>query len=312
MNSKVLIICGPTASGKTDAAVRVAKIIGGEVISADSMQLYREMNIGTAKPTEEEKQGVKHYMIDTVDITENYSAADYKDECYRLCRDILSRGKTPIIAGGTGQYISAVVENLTYGDIPHDAELREALTRGAAEKGGEYMKSVLAQFDRESAERLHENDIRRIVRAIEIYKLTGITQTEFNRRSKENPPPYDFVITGLKFEDRALLYERIDKRVDLMMSNGLLEEAERIYGLSPSKTAAQAIGYKELFDYFEGKCTLFEAVDKIKQESRRYAKRQLTWFNHVEGINWFYPDKSAAEDIAREIASLMESKETNV
>ncbi len=311
MNNKVLIICGPTASGKTDIAVRVAKEIGGEVISADSMQLYKKMDIGTAKPTEEEKRGVPHYMIDTVEVTENYSAADYKDECYRLCRDILSRGKTPIIAGGTGQYISAVVENLTYGDIPHDDILRAELNKEALEKGGEYMKAALAEFDPDSANRLHENDLRRIVRAIEIYRLTGITQTEFNRRSKENPPPFEFAVAGLKYEDRAILYGRIDKRVDIMMENGLLEEAKEIYSLSPSKTAAQAIGYKEIFEYFEGKCTLLEAVEKIKQESRRYAKRQLTWFNHME-VNWFYPDKQSVSDITLEICKLLESQDKNV
>lgn len=302
--NKVLVICGPTASGKTEIAVKAALALDGEVISADSMQLYKGMNIGTAKPTADEMRGVPHHLLDILEVTENYSAADYKAAAYRLCEDILKRGKTPIIAGGTGQYISAVTENLTYGDIPHDDALRKELTDTANEKGGAYMKEILYGFDPDSAARLHDNDLRRIVRAIEIFRLTGVTQTEFNLRSKQYPPPFDFVITGLKYEDRALLYEKIDRRVDVMMEHGLLEEVRTILHSSPSNTAAQAIGYKELFDYFNGKCSLTEALDKIKQESRRYAKRQLTWFNRMD-VCWFYPDKTPKDDIVSELCALI-------
>ncbi len=301
MKNRVIIICGPTASGKTDIAVKVALKLNGEIISADSMQLYKGMDVGTAKPTKEEMQGIPHHMLDFLSPTELFNAADYKEAAYKLCFDILGRGKTPIIAGGTGQYISAVFENLTYGDIPEDKNLRDELTALALEKGGEYMKKLLSEFDKESAQKLHENDIRRLVRAIEVYKLTGVTQSEFNRRSKEIEPPFEFLLFGLKFENRELLYERINKRVDVMLQNGLEEEAKKLYSSPVGKTAAQAIGYKELLEYFNGNESLAEAADKIRQESRRYAKRQLTWFNHMP-VKWFYPDLSSPDEIASEIA----------
>ena len=299
---KVLVICGPTATGKTAAAVEAALMLDGEVVSADSMQIYRGMDIGTAKPTEAEKKGVPHHMIDILDPSESYSAARYKEDAYAVINDIISRGKTPILAGGTGQYISAVTENLAYGDVPENAELRARLNAEAAEKGGAAMLSRLAAVDPDAAAKLHENDLRRIVRALEIYELTGVTRTEFDRRSRLAPPLYDFAVFGLNYGERADLYERIDARVDKMLEEGLLSEAKGFYGKPLSHTAAQAIGYKELFEYFDGKTDLDTAVENIKRGSRRYAKRQLTWFSPMD-VRWYdmknASPRLAAEDMAK-------------
>lgn len=286
----LIAVVGPTASGKTALAVSLAKRFHGEVISADSMQIYKQMNIATAKPTVEEMDGVPHHLIDCLDLSQKFSVADYTALAHQKAAEIYARGHLPILAGGTGLYIDAVVNNISFSEIRTDEELRKELTRLAEEKGADYLLEELNRFDPESAKRLHPNNLSRIIRAIEVYRLTGITMTEHQRRSRLTPSGYDAVMIGLDFHDRQKLYDRINLRVDRMFADGLLEEAREILSNKNLGTARQAIGYKELQHYFDGQESLEEAIQKIKQETRRYAKRQLTWFRRNPNIHWIYVD----------------------
>ncbi len=278
---KILAVVGPTASGKTALAVELALRLGGEVICCDSMQIYREMSIGTAKPTEEEKRGVVHHLFDIKSPDEPFSAMEYVTLAEEAVADILSRGKLPVFCGGTGLYLDAFLR----GGMPEtpgaDPALRAELTAFAEAHGAESLHRELAAVDPESAESAHPNNLRRVIRALEIYRLTGVPKSEWDKRSKELPARYNAAVLGLVFADRALLYDRIERRVDGMLADGLLAETrtllnEGVFARSP--TAAAAIGYKELLPFLRGECTLDAAVTELKTATRRYAKRQLTWF----------------------------------
>lgn len=285
MMNKVIVICGPTASGKTALAVELAKIYNGEVISADSMQIYTDMDIASAKPTLEEQQGIPHYLVGFLDPIESFSVADYVKMCDVCVRDIFARGKTPIICGGTGLYISSFVDNLTFDDSEQDYEFREEMRRFAKENGNAALLERLREIDPETAETLHENNVGRIIRALEVYKTTGHTISQSKVMSRENPSPYEFVMITLDFADREQLHERINKRVDDMVSRGLVEEARQCFSQTNRQTAAQAIGCKELYPYFRGEKQLQECIEELKLRTRQYAKRQLTWFRRDKRIS---------------------------
>lgn len=312
----LLIIAGPTGSGKTALSIELAKQFKGEIISADSMQVYRRMDIATAKPSEEERQGIPHHLMDCLGCGEAFSVADFVTEARKLAAEIRLRGHLPIVVGGTGLYISSLADNISFTDIASDDSLRSHLLNRLREEGGQALLEELRSFDPEMAAVLHPNNGNRIVRAIEVYRLTGITMSEHQRRSRLHPSPYRLCMLGLTCRDRENLYHRINRRVDSMMKQGLLEEAREILALGPLKTSYQAIGYKELVPYFQGACTLEQAVDKIKQESRRYAKRQLTWFRRDSRIHWIEVDESpfqeqlciAAHWIASELGINVKSK----
>lgn len=285
---KILIITGPTATGKTRLSVELAKNLGGEVASADSMQIYRGMDIGTAKVTNDEMQGVAHHMIDVADPMEDYSVSRYVAEATACIEDILSRGKLPIVAGGTNLYIDSLVRGLDFAQTQEDKALREELNAQYDALGGEAMLSRLGEFDPERAAKLHASDKRRIVRAIEIFTLTGETMTEHDRKTQLLPPRFDAMKVALTFSDREMLYSRINSRVDIMVRQGLFDEVQALLnkGLSPESTAMQAIGYKEPAAYLRGEIGRDEAIEQIKLSSRRYAKRQLTWLRRDEAVRW--------------------------
>lgn len=289
MAEKIVVITGPTATGKTRLSVELAKSFGGEIISADSMQIYRGMDIGTAKVTHTEMQGIVHHMIDIADPAEDYSVSRYVAEADRAVRDILSRGRLPIVAGGTNLYIDSLISGLDFAEKTEDNALREKLGAQYDEIGGEAMIELLRGFDPERAAKLHPADRRRIVRAIEVYMLTGETITAHDERTKNRPKRYDAVKIALSFADRGMLYDRINERVDKMVADGLFDEVKALLdaGLSPECTAMQAIGYKEPAAYFSGGMTMDEAVELIKLSSRRYAKRQLTWLRRDGTVKWY-------------------------
>ena len=298
MRNKIVVVCGPTASGKTALSIALAKAFDGEVVSADSMQIYRRMDIGTAKPSLEERDGVPHYMLDVADPGEPYSVARYAKEAGEWVEDILARGKLPIVCGGTGLYIDGLLRGAEFQPSGADNGLREQLEGEWDTHGPEHMMARLAAVDPESAARLHLSDKRRILRALEVYLATGETITVHNARTKAIPPRYDAVMIGLNTEPRQILYDRIDRRVGVMLEQGLLKEVRDLLedGLLEG-TAAQAIGYKELLAHFRGEMTLDAAADLIRQKSRNYAKRQLTWFRRDERVRWIVynsPDASAA------------------
>lgn len=296
-NQPLIVICGPTASGKTALSIALAKTIGCEVVSADSMQIYKGMTIATAKPTPEEMDGVPHHLIDFLEPSNSFSVADYVSLAHKAIEDIASRGMIPLVCGGTGLYINSLVDNITFDESCSSTTLRDELLELAKEKGNGYLLEMLRKFDPESAERFHENNLTRIIRAIEVYKTTGKTISQFNRESKDKGSPYDAVMIGINYRDRQKLYDRINLRVDLMLENGLLDEAKEVLS-GDLKTSYQAIGYKELAPYFKGEASLEDCIDKLKMESRRYAKRQLTWFRRDERINWIYADEcSSFEEI---------------
>lgn len=302
MKQKLIVICGPTASGKTELSVSLAVRFDGEVVSADSMQIYKDISIATAKPTPEEMRGIRHHMIDFLSLSEEFSVADYVRLAGECIKDIADRGKMPIVCGGTGLYISSLINGISFDETCSSTELREKLSRLAEEKGGEYLLDILREFDPESADRLHPNNLMRIIRAIEVYKISGVTMTEANKLSQKESP-YDPIMIGLNYSDRELLYERVNLRVDRMLEMGLLDEAKMVLSMENVATAGQAIGYKEFKPYFAGEKSLEECVESVKQDSRRYAKRQLTWFRRDERINWIYRDLLSDDESKFEIAS---------
>ena len=283
---KILCVVGPTASGKTDYAVELALKCGGEVVSCDSMQIYKHMDIGTAKPTADEMKGVKHHMIDIIEPNESFSVARFSEMARECIDDILLRGKTPVLCGGTGLYFDSTINNINFIQMDTDEEYRKDLESAAKEFGNEYVYKILKRVDEESAESIHPNNLKRVIRALEIYKTTGKKKSELDKEQLSEPL-YEPEITGL-MRDREVLYDRINKRVDIMMEKGLVEEVSELIkmGIDTDATSMQAIGYKEIIEYLDGKASLSGAVDKIKRESRRYAKRQLTWFKRNEKINW--------------------------
>lgn len=285
MKNKVICIVGPTASGKTGLAIELAKKINAEIISADSMQIYKGLNVGTAKVTEKEAQGIKHHLIDICEITDKFSVADFKSMCYDKIDDILSRNKNVIICGGTGLYVSAVVDDMNFSNEEIDFDYRNYLEELAKKNSNEYVYDLLKKIDPNSAKNIHPNNLKRVIRALEIAKnsdkLKSIHMSEEAIRIKNKKSKYEFLVYYIN-HDRNYLYERIDKRVDIMVNDGVIEEAKKIYDMKLSKdcTCMQAIGYKEFFPYFDGKDTLENCILKLKQETRRYAKRQITWFKN--------------------------------
>lgn len=288
MAEKILVVTGPTATGKTALSVELAKKLGGEIVSADSMQIYRGMDIGTAKVTKAEMQNIPHHMIDIADPSEDYSVSRYVEEADAAVRGILSRGRLPIVTGGTNLYIDSLIAGLDFAEKAEDAALRESLNKQYDDIGGEAMLEHLRGFDPERAAKLHPADKRRIVRAVEIYILTGETITRHDEETKKRPKRYDAVKIALTFADRAVLYDRINARVDKMVSDGLFDEVKGLLdsGLSPESTSMQAIGYKEPAAYFRGEMSKDAAIELIKLSSRRYAKRQLTWLRRDTTVLW--------------------------
>ena len=285
--NKVIVIAGPTATGKTALSVKIAKDFDGEVISADSIQIYKKLDIGSAKPDASEMQGIPHHLMDFLEPDGEFSVADYVKCAKEKIEDILSRGKLPIITGGTGLYISSLVDNVNFSDSDKNEELREKLRQELEEKGAEFMHSYLHEIDPVSAEAIHPNNTKRLLRAIEIFETTGKTRTQQEEVSKLTESPYDFCLIGLNC-DRELLYERINKRVDIMKASGLFDEVRDLLdsGISPDAQSMQGIGYKEVVMALSGEITEDESIELIKKNSRNYAKRQLTWFRRGD-YRWF-------------------------
>lgn len=295
---KVIVIVGPTASGKTSLSIELAKRTNGEIVSADSMQIYQEMNIGTAKPTQEEMQGIPHHLLDFVSPEERFSVSDYKILAETKISEIIQKDHQPIVVGGTGLYINSLIYGIDYPNMKYDEAYRQSLEKIAKEKGNLYLYEKAKKIDEQAMQRISVNDTKRIIRVLEIYHATGKTKTQIECESRKNKPPFSYVIYGLYF-DRAELYDRINQRVDQMMEQGLVEEVKQIqekYQKFP--TAMQAIGYKEVVDYLEGNCTKEEMVEKIKMETRRYAKRQMTWFRKIQEIQWIDGNQSMEEKLS--------------
>lgn len=283
---KVIVICGPTASGKTGLSIELAKKINGEIVSADSMQIYKEMDIGTAKPTKEEMQGIKHYLIDFVSPEERYSVADYKKDAKKAIEEIIQKGKIPIVVGGTGLYIDSLIYEIEYADIEFDQDYRENLEKRAQKEGLEKLYEDAKKIDPVAIEKISPNDEKRILRILEIYNATGKNKTKQEEESRRTPPKYEYQVYALKWE-RDALYERINKRVDIMIEQGLIEEVKQI--LQTHKvfpTAMQGIGYKEVVEYIAGDLTKQEMIEKLKRDTRRYSKRQMTWFRKNKQTIW--------------------------
>lgn len=305
----LLAVVGPTASGKTSLAVYLAEKLNGEIVSADSMQIYREMNIATAAPTAEETGDIPYHLVNFVSPEERFSVASYVILAADVIRNIFSRGKLPIVAGGTGLYIQNLLDNVILTPGETDLELRASLQKKFEEQGAQSLLDELKEIDPETAERLHPNNAGRVIRALELYYSTGITMSEQIIRSREQPSPYSPLFIGLTCRDRGILYERINLRVDEMVKSGLLDEAKSFLKSHHSGTSVQAIGYKELAPYFEGTLSLNDALENLKRETRRYAKRQLTWFRRDERINWFYlEDYKSNEKLCSCIEKFVKSK----
>lgn len=282
----IIVICGPTASGKTALSINLAKKIDGQIISADSMQIYKDMTIGTAKPTKQEMDGIKHYLIDCVSPSIRYSVADFKKDATEAIEEILRNKKNPIIVGGTGLYIDSLVYGINYVETETDLEYRKYLENLIQEKGLDYVYNLAKQIDSKAMEKISPNDQKRICRVMEIYKATGKTKSQIDAESRAKEIPYNFKIFAISM-DRDKLYDRINKRVDIMINDGLIDEVKNlIEKYSDMPTALQGLGYKEIVKYLKGDYSKEDAIEKIKQESRRYAKRQLTWFRRNKEIIW--------------------------
>lgn len=297
----LVVIAGPTASGKTGLSIALAKALSGEIVSADSMQIYKYMNIGTAKPTESEKDGIVHHMMDFLEPSENFSVADYCDMAHKVIDEIHSRGKLPILVGGTGLYIDSLVNNVDFDIDDEDHGIRSELLELAEKEGNESVHNILREIDVETAKKYHPNNLRRVIRAIEFYRITGKTISEHAR--EEKTPRYDVIYFCIDW-DREALYERINKRVDIMVEEGLIEEVKALLekGYDRNSTAMQGIGYKEFYACLDGEKSIEECLEEIKQGSRRYAKRQLTWFRRNKIINWLTPSENMTEDALKIIS----------
>lgn len=306
---KVIGIVGPTAVGKTSLSVRLAKKYNGEIISCDSMQIYKGMDIGTAKVTPEEAEGIPHHLIDIIEPTEAFSCADYAKCAKELISDISKRGKTPIFCGGTGLYLDSVLEISSFGKTVKDEDYRHSLEDFAREHGAVALHNRLKEVDPESAEAIHFNNVKRVIRALEIYKCTGKPKSVIDRENKKAPSPYESKIFFLTCEDKELLYSRIEKRVDIMMESGLLDEVKRLYDtgtFESSATASGAIGYKELIPYLKGESDLDSCIAQLKLSTRHYAKRQLTWFKKKSNYVTVYVDKEDPyETVIRHLGDLI-------
>lgn len=302
---KIITVVGPTASGKTSLAVKLAKIFNGEVISADSMQVYKGMDIATAKPDEIEMDGIKHHLISIISPDEEFSVSLFKDMAEKAIKDIYSRGKLPIVAGGTGLYVDCLINNTTFLDNTKNVEIRNLLQTRLENEGNESLYKELLEKDPEAAEKIHPNNSLKIIRALEILYSSGNTLTEQNLQSHDKESEFETLIIGLNANDRNVLYDRINLRVDLMVENGLVQETEKFFSTDTASTACQAIGYKELKPYLDGLLTLEEAKGNLKQATRRYAKRQLTWFRRNENIKWLNIDDGTNEDLVLKAESIV-------
>ncbi len=302
----IIAVVGPTASGKTGLSINLAKHFNGEIVSADSMQIYHEMNIGTAKPSLDERQGIMHHLMGHLSVEETYNVATYVRDAQKILKDLEQRGTLPILCGGTGLYIDHLLNDTEFFEIPLDLAVRERYQRLALEKGNGAIFELLKERDPALAENLHPNDSKRIIRGLEVLDITGRRLSDFQQESRRESP-YRVLYIGLNYKDRALLYERINRRVDLMIADGLLDEVRSLmkdYNLSD--TARAAIGYKELIDSFASGSDLDAAVELIKQKSRNYAKRQLTWFHRNSEIHWLYGDEMSSEELLENAVRLME------
>ena len=299
---KIIVICGPTASGKTKLSIELAKKINGEIVSCDSMQIYKDMSIGTAKPTIEEIQGIKHYLIDCISPETRYSVADYKNDATTAIKEILSKGKVPIIVGGTGLYLESLIYNVEYNQIEVDLKYREKLEKIEKEEGLEKLYQKATKIDPKAIKKISHNDKKRIFRILEIYNATNKTKTELELESRKNEPEYDYILFGITM-DREKLYERINLRVDIMIETGLIEEVKDLISkYKGMPTAIQGLGYKEVIEYLDGKTSREEMIEKIKRETRRYAKRQLTWFRKYNNLIWL----NGLDDIQNNIKIILE------
>ncbi|MDO4328222.1 MAG: tRNA (adenosine(37)-N6)-dimethylallyltransferase MiaA [Lachnospiraceae bacterium] len=283
----LIILTGPTAVGKTDLSIRLAKAIGGEIISADSMQVYRHMDIGSAKVTPEEMDCVPHYLIDVLEPTEDFNVVIFQQMAKKALEEIYSHGNIPIVAGGTGFYIQALLYDIDFKENPEGDHIRQELEQLAEEKGGEYLHQLLAEADPESAEAIHSNNVKRVIRALEYFRQTGEKISIHNEQERQKESPYKFLYFVVNTQ-RSLLYERIDRRVDLMMEQGLVDEVRRLQemGCCRGMVSMQGLGYKEILDYLNGACTLEEAVYILKRDTRHFAKRQITWFKRERDVQW--------------------------
>ncbi|WP_408956061.1 tRNA (adenosine(37)-N6)-dimethylallyltransferase MiaA [Natroniella sp. ANB-PHB2] len=306
MKEPLVALVGPTAVGKTKLSLALAQQLEGEIISADSMQIYRGMDIGTAKATPKEQKKVPHHLIDIVEPDQEFSVADFQERVDQLIPEIYQRGKLPMLVGGTGLYVKAVIEGFLFPEMETDWELRERLEEAAEKEGTEYVHDKLAKIDSTLAEKLHPNDLRRVIRGIEVYQQTGKTITYFKKEAKKRPPRYQAVKIGLRRE-RESLYQRINKRVDLMIEEGLVKEVRELYqkGYDRELISMQGLGYKELMGHFEGEYDLEEAIRLIKRDTRHFAKRQFTWFKRDDSIHWFDVEQYQFEDLLAEVKGLI-------
>ena len=305
MKKKAIVVVGATASGKTALGVHIAKRFNGEVISADSMQIYKGMDIATAKPTIEEMDGIKHHLIDFIDVQSQYSVSNYCDDAKVVFDKIIEKDKIPVIVGGTGLYIDSFLSNTKFLEAASSDNVRKELLLEAEKNGIESLYEQLKAIDPDAAKNIHPNNTVRVVRALEIYRTTGKTLTEQNKLSHAVESDIEPLYIGINYADRENLYSRINLRVDLMLEAGLLEEAKEFFKMNPSKTAFNAIGYKELKPFIDGVLTFDVCVENLKRETRRYAKRQITWFKRNKNINWVYADKLSKEELLEAVDELI-------
>ena len=310
MKKRIIAVVGPTASGKSALAIELAKRLDGEIICCDSMQIYKQMNIGTAKPNEDELAQVKHHLFDFADPMQSFSCADYIPIAEKVVEDILARGKMPIFCGGTGLYLDRFLSGAEFEETTVDEDFRREMEVFALEYGNEALHQKLREIDEPSADEIHPNNVKRVIRALEIYKTSGRKKSELDRESKSFESKYEAIQIGLRYEDREVLYGRINLRVDKMIQAGLLDETRTLLEggvFEKNSTAAQAIGYKELLTYINGEKTLIDAIEDLKIATRRYAKRQMTWFNSHGNVNWLIADGRELSSLADEAESIIKS-----
>ncbi|MBE6666900.1 MAG: tRNA (adenosine(37)-N6)-dimethylallyltransferase MiaA [Ruminococcaceae bacterium] len=308
--TRILAVVGPTGGGKSALALELAKRLNGEIISCDSMQIYKNMDIGTAKPTRAELDCVVHHMIDIAEPHESFSCAEYVEMASRAVEDCAKRGKLPIVCGGTGLYLDALLRKNDFEPDTFDENIRRELEQFHENEGADALWQLLYEIDPESAESIHKNNVKRVIRAIEIYRVCGVTKTELDRRSRLGGDRYDACVIGLRYDDRDVLYERINRRVDLMLEEGLVDETRRLMEMdvfATNATASQAIGYKELFPYMQGEESIDTAVQRLKLATRRYAKRQMTWFSAKDYVKWITVNGKTFEDIVNNALELFKN-----